>query len=177
MKGEVWDVAVLVHCIWYFKNPSQLDESLAALRGRVKKVVIAEWSLAASEPRAVPHVLAAIARATLEAHRGDSGENIQNIMDPVGIKQAVARAGWKAESEATMVPADGVWDGIWEVATVVSEKFLKKIDEAIIGDEKVKVLLRSARTAVMEAAERIGGHKKTRAMDVWTAVLEDGGNA
>jgi SAM-dependent methyltransferase len=172
-KGQTWDVAVLVHCIWYFKNPAALDELLGALKGRVKKIVIAEWSLDAREPRAVPHVLAAIARATLEAHRKDSTANIQTLMSPAGIKEATAKAGWAVQSEATMVPEEGVQDGLWEVGDVVSQGFLKKLGAAVIDDEKVKVLLRSTRTAVINAAERIGGYRKARAMDVWTAVLGD----
>ncbi|EAQ91696.1 hypothetical protein CHGG_03631 [Chaetomium globosum CBS 148.51] len=89
-----WDVAVLAHCIWYFRSPETLGEILAALRGRVARVCLAEWALHATEPAAAAHVLAALARAGLEAQRrGGSDENIQMVVGPGWVKGVVAGAG------------------------------------------------------------------------------------
>jgi SAM-dependent methyltransferase len=170
--GESWDVAVLAHCIWYFAAPEALDELLAALKGRVKKVAIAEWSLAASEERAVPHVLAAIARATLEEKRRGSKENIQTLIDPTGINTAAQAAGWQVTNESGFAPPDGVQDAVWEVGSVVSQGFLKEVETAD-GDVRLKVLLKSLRAATVSATEKVGGHRQARCMDVWTAVLTD----
>ncbi|KAK5656394.1 hypothetical protein OQA88_4775 [Cercophora sp. LCS_1] len=172
---EKWDIAVLMHCIWYFPTPTTLLDILIALKGRVRKVCIAEWALQATEPAATGHVLAAIARATFEAHRTGSGENIQTALSPEGIKSVVAQAGWKVESEGVVVPEKGLEDGFWEAGTVVSKEFLEDMEREV-GDDRVKAVLRSARDATVAAARMAGGEGArgahgVRSMDVWTATL------
>ncbi|KAK0632966.1 S-adenosyl-L-methionine-dependent methyltransferase [Immersiella caudata] len=163
-----WDVAILAHCIWYFPSSTTLDEMLSALRGRVKRVCIAEWALHATEQAASAHVLAALARATFEAHRAGSKENIQTTLSPRAIREAAARAGWKVEKEGTVVPERELSDGFWEVGTVVDEEFLEDVEREV-KDERVKAVLRSARDATVAAAK--GGVGKVRSMDVWVATL------
>ncbi|KAK3383470.1 hypothetical protein B0T24DRAFT_661977 [Lasiosphaeria ovina] len=169
---KTWDVAVLAHCVWYFRGggEGELGRILAALRGRVARVLVAEYALRASEPAAAAHVLAALARATLEAHRGDSTENIQSVVSPAGIKAVAAGAGWTVESEEVAVPDAALSDGFWETATVTAQDFVDEVEQAV-GDEGVKSLLRSARDATVAAAEANGGVKKVRTMDVWVASL------
>jgi SAM-dependent methyltransferase len=165
-----WDVAVLAHCIWYFRSADTLREILAALRGRVKRVCIAEWALHATEPKAAAHVLAVLARATFEAHRVDSEENIQTLLSPRAIKEVAGRTGWKVESEGTVVPEAELSDGHWEVGTVVDKEFVDEIEKEV-KDERVKAVLASARDAVIAAADAAGGAKMVRSMDVWVATL------
>ncbi len=88
-SGKRWDVAVLAHCIWYFKSPSALAGILLSLRNRVDMVCVAEYALHASHVAAVPHVLTAIARGTLETlkDREKSDENIQTPLSPIVIKK------------------------------------------------------------------------------------------
>ncbi|KAK0733799.1 hypothetical protein B0T26DRAFT_685768 [Lasiosphaeria miniovina] len=169
---KTWDVAVLAHCVWYFRDggEAELGRILSALRGRVARVLVAEYALRATEPAAAAHVLAALARATLEAHRGDSTENIQSVVSPAGIKAVAAGAGWTVESESVVVPDAALSDGFWETATVTAQDFVDEVEEAV-GDERVKSLLRSARDATVAAAEANGGVKKVRTMDVWVASL------
>ncbi|KAK4454743.1 hypothetical protein QBC34DRAFT_140133 [Podospora aff. communis PSN243] len=163
-----WDVAVLAHCIWYFPSASSLDEILSALRGRVKRVCIAEWALQATELAALAHVLAALARATCEAHRTGSKENIQTTLSPRAIREAAVRAGWKVEKEGVVVPVRELSDGFWEVGTVVDEEFLEDVEREV-EDERVKAVLRAARDATVAAAK--AGVGKVRSMDVWVATL------
>lgn len=163
-----WDVAILAHCIWYFKSPSALWEILSALKGRVRKVLVAEYALHATEQRAVPHVLASLARAAFEAHRRESQENIQTTLSPVGIKKIAQEVGWKVEGEVTVVPEQGLSDGEWEAGTVVGDGFVDELEKEI-GDERVKALLVAARDTVVAAVEGIGGVKNVRTMDVWVA--------
>ncbi|KAH8883219.1 putative SAM-dependent methyltransferase [Thozetella sp. PMI_491] len=166
-----WDVAVLLHCIWYFKSPDALVEILNALKGRVKKVLVAEHALHATEKAAIPHVLATLARATLEAHRGDSSENIQNPLSPSGIKEIAAKTNWSLEAEATVVPDRGLDDGRWETGTVASARFLDVVEKNV-QDERIKLLLRSARDAVLTALATVGGEvKNAQTMDTWVAAF------
>ncbi|KAB5547071.1 S-adenosyl-L-methionine-dependent methyltransferase [Coniochaeta sp. 2T2.1] len=166
-----WDVAVLAHCIWYFRSAKEVGDVLAALRGRVDRVLIAEYALHASEREAVPHVLATVARAALEAHRKDSDENIQTVLSPVGIRELAEGAGWKVVREETVVPEPELSDGGWETGSVVSKGYLEDVEKGV-EDERVKAMLRSARDAVVAAVDGIGGVGKVRTMDVWVATLE-----
>ncbi|KAL2138874.1 hypothetical protein VTI28DRAFT_6070 [Corynascus sepedonium] len=165
-----WDVAVLAHCIWYFQSGDTLRQILSALRGRVARVCLAEWALHATEPAATAHVLAALARATFEAHRVDSIENIQTPMSPQAIKEAVGQAGWAIETEGTVVPDAELSDGFWETGTVVCKEFAEDVEKEI-KNERVKAVLASARDATIAAADSVGGAKKVRSMDVWVATL------
>jgi SAM-dependent methyltransferase len=169
-SSKKWNVAVLAHCIWYFRSADQLSAVLSALRGRVDRVLIAEYALHASEMEAVPHVLATLARAALEAHRKDSSANIQTPLSPRAVAELAAAGGWKVVRQSTVVPGAELSDGLWEVGSVVGQGFLEKI-EVEVGDQRVRAMLRSARDAVVAAAEGIGGVRKARTMDVWVATL------
>jgi len=133
-------------------------------------VLIAEWALHATEPKASAHVLAVLARATFEAHRTESQENVQTAMSPVAIKNAAEEAGWVVEREEVVVPESGLDDGYWETGTVVGEEFMEEVEKEV-ADERVKAVLRSARDATVAAAKAAGGAKKVRCMDVWVATL------
>ncbi|EMT72019.1 hypothetical protein FOC4_g10003866 [Fusarium odoratissimum] len=164
-----WDYAVFVHCLWYLDAPETLARMLKALKGRVNRICIAEYAMKASEPAAIPHVLAALTRATLEAQRPDSEANIRCLLSPIDIKNIVGDSGWKVERETEIVPHEGLQDGGWEVGDVKSKSFLDDIEQ-YVADSKMKVVLRSGREAVVRAVEGLDG-KKVRTMDVWAATL------
>ncbi|CAN8102442.1 unnamed protein product [Discula destructiva] len=168
--GKTWDVAVLTHCIWYFKSPDVLESVLRTLKGRVGKVCIAEYALKATEKDAMPHVLAALTRGVLEAHSSSSSQNIQTPLAPDGIVQVARWVGWRPDVVTFIVPGEGLRDGSWEVGSVAREAFLGEVEHSI-DDRRVKVAVRSARASVLAAVEAIGGVKKVRTMDVWTAVF------
>lgn len=168
-KGREWDVAVLMHCVWYFRSVQEVKDLLAALRGRVGTVLIAEYALHASEREGQPHMLAAVARAALEAHRGDSSQNIQTLLSPGMITELAEVEGWRVAGEAKVVPEEELSDGGWEVGSVLGKGFLEEV--AKLSDEKVRVVLRSARDAVAAAVDGVGGVRKVTTMDVWVATL------
>jgi hypothetical protein len=163
-------VAVLAHCIWYFRSERQLADILAALKGRVDRVLIAEYALHASEMQAVPHVLATLARSVLEAHRKDSKENIQTPLTPAAVKELAEKGGYSVVGEENVVPEPELSDGGWEVGSVVGRKFLEDIQKMEV-DERVKATLRSTRNAVVAAVKGIDGLSKVRTMDVWVSTL------
>ncbi|KAJ4002787.1 hypothetical protein NW752_009441 [Fusarium irregulare] len=164
-----WDCAVLVHCIWYLDNEETLRSMLRALRGRVDRLCIAEYSMQASSPAAVPHILAAFAQATLAAHHPESEANIRCLLTPTDIKRIACQVGWKVEEETTIAPDEKLQDGKWEVGGVKSPEFLEDV-EKFVKDTKVKTLLRSQREAVSKADEQFSGGK-IRTMDVWAATF------
>ncbi|RBA14325.1 hypothetical protein FPRO05_03117 [Fusarium proliferatum] len=164
-----WDYAVFVHCLWYLDAPETLARMLKVLKGRVSRVCIAEYAMKASEPAAVPHLLAALTRATFEAQRPESEANIRCLLSPPDIKNIAADAGWKLERETEIVPHAGLQDGGWEVGDVKSKSFLGDIEQ-YVEDSKIRTVLRSGREAVVGAVEGLGG-EKVRTMDVWVATL------
>ncbi|KAL7938589.1 S-adenosyl-L-methionine-dependent methyltransferase [Trichoderma chlorosporum] len=162
-----WDYIVMVHCIWYFDSPATLTKMLGALKGRAKSLLIAEYALKATQTSALPHVLASVARATLEAHNKGSEANIRCLSSPGAITDATKENGWTLDEETILVPEEGLLDGHWETGTVKSPNFLKEIEEKV-EDPKVRALLRSARDGVLGVLETFQ-LKKSWTMDVWAA--------
>jgi SAM-dependent methyltransferase len=170
-ESKAYDFAVLAHCTWYFQSQHVLLDILCALRNKARRVCIAEYALAASEPAAVPHILAALTTATLEAHKSTSSANIQTVQSPAAIAAISEEAGWRLISAALIVPEEGLLDGRWEVNTVKQEAFLEEIDESM-SEERVRVLLRSMRDSVISSLLGLSDAAKVRTMDVWVAQFE-----
>lgn len=171
-----WDVVVLAHCVWYFNGRDELSSILGHLRSGVSeggKVCIAEYALHATDKAAWPHVLAALARGTLEALKGEeSHENIQTPLSPQQIKHIALDQDWRLDGEATLVPKEGLLDGRWETGSVASGGFLEEVDRVVSGEDwKTHAMLRALRASVLSAVEANGGVKGTRTMDVWTGVF------
>ncbi|KAH8690149.1 SAM-dependent methyltransferase [Talaromyces proteolyticus] len=165
-----WDFVVLAHCIWYFASSETLVSLLTALKPRAGKLVISEYSLKATERAAIPHVMAAMTRAALEAHNKHSDANIRCLSSPSSIKDAAKTGGWKLEEESFIIPEEDLQDGRWETSTVLSTQFLLEIDQHV-AETTLKTTLRSSRDAVIEAVGQLNG-SKVRTMDVWVAQFQ-----
>ncbi|KAJ6441117.1 Histone-fold protein [Purpureocillium lavendulum] len=165
--GDKWDFVVLGHCIWYFAAPEVLTSLLVALRGRAGTLLIAEYALTATEKAAVPHVLASMARAFLEAHNEASEANIRCLLSPGVITDLAQESGWHLDSEAIVVPGEALQDGSWETGSVKSKSFLEEITKHV-DDTAVQSLLRSSRDAVTRAVVALH-ENDVRTMDVWVA--------
>lgn len=163
-----WDVAVLAHSIWYFESIDMLAGILAALKGRVGSVCIAEYAMQATETEAAPHVLAAAARGILEAYKANSTENIRLPVDPSAITEAAEKEGWVIKRQRTLVPGPELGDGGWETSAVAHVRFLEEI-ESCLAPEEVKVVLRSLRHSVVGPAGQVKVNGRVRTMDVWVA--------
>ena len=162
-----WDYVVMAHCIWYYASSKDLADMLSALKARAKHFTVAEWALKASEPAAVPHLLAAITRAALEAHGARREANIRCMVSPRDIRAIAKQAGWELQEERVIVPNAGVLDGHWEVVMIKQKTFDEDVEE-LISEDRVKVMLRSSKEAVI-AALQTAGVEKSRSMDVWVA--------
>lgn len=92
------------------------------------------------------------------------------MVGPRAIKELAKDVGLKVVTEHTLVPAAGHLDGFWETSMVVDEAFGKEIEEVVM-DEREKALALAVRDATIAAADKIGGSRKTRSMDVWGAVF------
>jgi hypothetical protein len=162
-----WDVAILAHSIWYFASSQVLVDILRALRGRASRVCIAEYALQATDAAAAPHVLAALARGMLECHKSQSEENIRSPLSPAAITAVAAEAGWTLEQQSIIVPGPSLLDGHWEASTVASKSFIGEIED-VTKDERLKLVLASARHAVVAAKDALG-RERVKTMDVWVS--------
>jgi hypothetical protein len=169
-----YDVAVFVHSSWYFSSPTELKETLEMLRGKAKRLCIAEYALSATEKAAVPHVLAALARASLEVYKKDSVQNIRNALSPKALRCMAEESGWSATSQRIIVPEQTLEDGKWEVTGslgVLGERFLAETGE-IVEDGRVRIVLESMREAVRAAVSNLDEGQRVKTMDVWAAMFE-----
>jgi SAM-dependent methyltransferase len=165
-----YDLAVFVHSSWYFSSPLELRETFKALRGKARGLCIAEYALSTSTKAGIPHLLAALTRASLELHNSSSTANIRNAFSPSVLKCMAAEVGWSSVSERVVVPGEALEDGAWEVGSVLSEGFLEEV-EPLVGDERTRLGLEGMREAVVKAVQGLGG-EKARTMDVWVARFE-----
>ncbi|KAI0330688.1 S-adenosyl-L-methionine-dependent methyltransferase [Cubamyces sp. BRFM 1775] len=168
---ERYTTAVMAQCIWYFASPQVFADIMAALRSRVDRICISEYSLVASDYRAFPHVLATFAQASLECRKQTSNSNVRTVMSPERLKESIKAAGLTVRDETILRVPDGMLDGTWEVNWVLSPAFLEEVGGAV-QDEKEKSVVFAARDSVLgakrmleERGERVG------TMDVWVATV------
>ncbi|KAI8628629.1 S-adenosyl-L-methionine-dependent methyltransferase [Xylariaceae sp. FL1651] len=165
----VWDVAVLSHCIWYFDSEQALKEVLRGLKGRVKRLCIAEYALQATEKAAIPHVLAVLARGSLESCKAETEQNVRSPLSPSAIKSMAEKSDWMCTQESFVIPEVGLLDGSWEVGSVVRDRFLREVED-VGPNEKLRIVISSARDATIAAVNALQ-EAKVQTMDVWVAAF------
>ncbi|MCJ1292602.1 hypothetical protein MMC34_004154 [Xylographa carneopallida] len=169
--ATVYDCAVLFHSLWYFDSPARIAALLAALapKTHARRILIAEWALEASLPAQVPQVLAALARANLEVHNPASTANIRTAVSPAWLRGCLSGLGLRVRREATVLPPEGLRDGVWEVGSVVAEGFAEDVGRCC-GDGAQAVAVLRIRDAVVAAVKGLqGGVEGVRSMQVWAA--------
>ncbi|KAH0381452.1 S-adenosyl-L-methionine-dependent methyltransferase, partial [Aureobasidium melanogenum] len=168
-EGRVFDATVLAHCLWYFPSPMLILDTFRALKQHSKRLLLAEWSLVATEPSAQPHVLAALTQAALECRKPTSTSNVRTVLSPNRLTELALAAGWQLESETYVQPTGELLDGQWEVSACLSSSLEREVEEQV-NDEReqgVVLALRDACEASLKGVQ--GGKKGVKAMDVWVA--------
>lgn len=168
-RGQVYDAAVLAHCLWYFPSPSDILSTFRALKRHSKRLLLAEWSLIATTVSAQPHVLAALAQAALECHKETSSSNVRTVLSPRRLTKLAIAAGWQLESERCVQSDEGLLDGQWEVSACLSRNFAREVEENV-KDEREKSVVLALRDACHASLEGVSkGQEGVRAMDAWVA--------
>lgn len=163
--------AVLSQCIWYFSSPNVLRDILRELAPRVDRICIAEYALTASDPRCVPHLLAALTQAALECRKSVSESNIRTVLSPEAIDAHAKDVGLVQERETTFLPNEGMYDGRWEVSAVLADDFLESINKEV-KDEREKAVVIAMRDSVKASKAAMAEPKIVHTMDVWGAVYK-----
>jgi len=181
-----YDVAVLLHCIYYFPSANILSQTLKDLHPQVDTLCIAEYALQTSNPAQHPHLLAVLAEQAFEALKpmGESESNVQTILSPRAIIALADACGWQLAHEKTITPGEALQDGNWEVGTVYNKGWMNDVDAVLDKgfDEsgRHRAHLSAAQDAVISAVDRLGsggtdgvkGMSRVRTMDVWCAVFK-----
>ncbi|KAK8110389.1 SAM-dependent methyltransferase-like protein [Apiospora kogelbergensis] len=174
--GQPFDFIIFGYCIWFFAHPELLGKMLEKAHRHAKAVLIVEYSLSASIPAQVPHLLTALTDNALESFRGEeSDRNIRCALSPAQIAASAAQAGWALLKEETITPGEKQVEGRREVRMVVQPRlFRRDLDDVVSRvDTKVGTMLHAMVKAV-EASTKLleGGVDAVRNMDVWVARFE-----
>ena len=168
-SAPAFDATVLAHCLWYFSSPTLILETFRALKQHSKRLLLAEWSLVASQPSAQTHVLASLAQASLECRKTQSHSNIRSLLAPKRLGELAVKAGWQLEREALVQPEEGLLDGQWEVSASLSESFSDEVQD-MVADERERAVVFALQDACEASLQTVPeGKKGVRAMDVWVA--------
>ncbi|KAH8602310.1 S-adenosyl-L-methionine-dependent methyltransferase [Bisporella sp. PMI_857] len=172
---EPYDYVVLSHCIWYFESPGTLSTIISSLAGRTRYLCLAEWSLRASTPSTLPHVITALLLASVEAKRNIPGSgNIRTILSPAQIFQAVRDTG-KFESRKEKLGASGeaLKDGYWEVSDTLREreKVLDELKKEGVGEKEIGALV-AMYESVQAGVDILGDVKDVKTMDWWAGLFK-----
>lgn len=108
-----FDIAVLSHCSWYFKNPQQLLNYFKKLKNIAKRVCFAEWDIDYQKLSQRAHFCAVNIQALYSAHFGGDG-NIQNVFHKEQIKNMLNEAQFSIEQDS-VINATYLQDGDWEI--------------------------------------------------------------
>ena len=109
---ESFDVAILSHSSWYFRNPEQLLSYFKKLRRMAKRICIAEWDINFTRMAQRPH-FAATAILALYSEFIDNDGNIQHVFDSIQLQGMLEAAGWTVH-QTVGVDASYLQDGTWE---------------------------------------------------------------
>ncbi|KAJ6020461.1 hypothetical protein N7540_005965 [Penicillium herquei] len=165
---SVYDYAVFAHSIWYLPSTEVLREMLAALRGRTKHLLIAEYSLdIRGDITALPHMLAAISQAEFNSRDAalDRNDNIQSIMSPQTITQLASQTGWILQKEDIIESPEGKEDGKWEVSRVLSKSYRVRSESS--GDAPRQAFANSLIFAVQDSMRAFGTGQAPRTLPTW----------
>jgi SAM-dependent methyltransferase len=120
-----FDVAVLSHCSWYFKQPEDLLKYFKKIRGLAKQLCFAEWDLDFTCLSQRSH-FCAVSILALHSNFVKSEGNIQNLFHKTQILQLLQQTNFEVVKQLT-VDATFLQDGQWEkdYANSIRAEFIK----------------------------------------------------
>lgn len=118
LPEESFDVAILSHSSWYFRNPEQLLAYFKKMRRMAKRICIAEWDTNFTRMKQRPH-FAATAILALYSEFIDNEGNIQHVFDSLQLQELLKKAAWTVQ-QTQVVDASYLQDGAWEAANAIS---------------------------------------------------------
>jgi SAM-dependent methyltransferase len=112
--NDAFDVAVLAHGAWYFRDLEQLRQVLRRLRSWAKRLCIAEWSLAPDSIEQVAHMLAVLIQGEIGLRATANEANVRTPFSRERLLVLLDETGWNV-SESGSGDTGELQDGSWEV--------------------------------------------------------------
>lgn len=108
-----FDVVVLSHCTWYFKNINVLSKYLYKMKNVTDKVCIAEWDLEFPKIEQRSH-FCAVSILALYSQFVENDGNVQQIIGRTQIEELGKHGGF-TKIYSQVVDASYLQDGAWEI--------------------------------------------------------------
>lgn len=115
---EPFDIVVLSHCSWYFRNPEKLKRYFAYCTKVAKRICIAEWDVHFTKRAQLAH-FHAVSILALYSQFVENDGNIQHVFSKEQIIQMLETCGWLL-TENKIIDAAYLQDGGWEVDYALS---------------------------------------------------------
>lgn len=180
-EPTLFDAATLCHSLWYFDSRATVQSLFAALaRGRVKRVLLAEYTGLARTTEQKSHELAAQVQVQFhharlrgegEALAKEMVPNVREALLPAEIVREAEAAGWSVAAEGVVEAPEGMMDGKWEVGTVLDSSFMGQLMSFGVRGTTAEMLnMVQEIRGLKDALAREG--KDVATMDVAWVVLE-----
>ncbi|CAK9783883.1 S-adenosyl-L-methionine-dependent methyltransferase [Cutaneotrichosporon oleaginosum] len=169
-----FDAATLCHSLWYFDSRTTVRRVFDALSGRVRRVLLAEYTGEARTPAQAPHALAAQVQVQFyHAQARGEGEGpilpgVREALRPAEIVRVARAAGWRVAREGTLAVPEGMGEGRAAVAGVTDPGFMARLMGFGVRGTTAEMLGMVQEIRGMK--EALGGDVAT--MDVAWVVLE-----
>ena len=115
---EPFDLVVLSHSSWYFRQPEQLQTYFSYCTKLAKRICIAEWDVHFREQSQLAHFYAVSILALYSQFIENDG-NIQHVFSKEQLIQMMESSGWTPKENKT-IDATYLQDGSWEVDYALS---------------------------------------------------------
>lgn len=165
VPAELFDVAVLSHCAWYFRDADELEAVFRKLKCCARRLCFAEWDAFPREESQIAHALAAVVHAHWETFSSDGNANIRTLFSVEDFLRFARNAGWSVK-KTFRVPAPDLDDAEWEISSAL------EIENAFPPEKfrgKSETLLRAEIGILREVSERFRARK---CLDVFGMICE-----
>jgi SAM-dependent methyltransferase len=117
---QSFDWVVFSLCSWHFGSVDEFRKVMARTRKWAKRLAYAEWDARPTTAEQIPHLMAVLLRAQLEAFKLQSDANLRTLITFAAAKQAAVEAGWNIERYQSILTPE-MQDARWEVELVLKD--------------------------------------------------------
>lgn len=117
---QSFDWVVFSLCSWYFESIDEFRKIMARTRKWAKRLAYAEWDARPTAAEQIPHLMAVLLRAQLEAFKLQSDANLRTLITFAAAKQAAIEAGWNIERYQSILTPE-MQDAQWEIEMVLKD--------------------------------------------------------
>jgi SAM-dependent methyltransferase len=114
-----FDYVVLANCGWYLPSLEHLHRLLSHVRPWASVLCLSEWDLTLTTPAQLPHLLAVLIQAQLEAYTPGNGNNIRTPFSRPTLDRVLTGAGYTVTA-SHVIDTAALRDADWEIHTAAA---------------------------------------------------------